>query len=234
MREREIDYDVRGVTLGGYLAVPDGAADPGPGVLVAPGALGLDEFARAQARRLAALGLTALAFGYYSVELGDPWGLGPRMEDPTPLRAIAEAALAALLTHAAVDADRVAAVGYCFGGQVVLELARSGAPIQAVVGFHPVLFTARPQDAADIRGRVLVCVGSEDPYVGVDDRAAFEHEMRTAGVDWRLELFGGVGHNFTNPDADPDGMEIRFDAPAARASWRAMLDLFDQTIRLPH
>ena len=94
--------------------------------------------------------------------------------------------------------SKIAAVGYCFGGTLVLELARTGADLKAVVGFHPGLGTARP-DSANIVGKVLMCVGADDPIIPVEHRLAFETEMRAAGVDWRMNLYGGALHSFTNP-----------------------------------
>ncbi len=152
------------------------------------------------------------------------------------MRAIARAALEALLAEPRADASRVAAIGYCFGGDLVLELARDGADLKAVVGFHPSLNSARPQDANNIKGKVLVCVGSEDPFVTVDRRLAFEAEMRAGGVDWRLNIYGGAEHSFTYLGADPErtGLAgIKYDQLSAERSWRAMLDLFDEAFTRP-
>ena len=125
----------------------------------------------------------------------------------------------------------MAAVGYCFGGTLVLELARGGADLRAVVGFHPGLGTSRPEDARDITGTVLLCVGSEDPHVDGDARAAFEAEMRAGGVDWRMHLYGGVQHSFTHPHADRAGIPgLAYDPAAADRAWRDMLDLFEEVI----
>ena len=104
------------------------------------------------------------------------------------------------------EAD-VSVIGYCFGGTTSLELGRAGCDLKAIVGFHSGLATARPQDAANIRGKVLVCIGADDPIIPPEQRADFEKEMKAAGVDWRLQLYGGAGHSFTNPAADSRGME---------------------------
>ena len=101
-----------------------------------------------------------------------------------------------------VAAGRVAAIGYCFGGDPSLELARSGADLRAVVGFHSGLATQRPEDATAITGQVLVCIGADDPIIPPEQRLAFEEEMRAGGVDWRMHLYGGAVHSFTNRDAD--------------------------------
>jgi dienelactone hydrolase len=111
----------------------------------------------------------------------------------------------------------------------VLELARGGADVKAVVGFHPRLATRRPHDAANIKGKVLVCVGTEDPLISVPERLAFEEEMRAGGVDWRMNLYGGAEHSFTRPGADLDGVAgISHHQPSDERSWRAMLDLFHE------
>jgi dienelactone hydrolase len=151
--------------------------------------------------------------------------------DPDRTRALGAAALQVLLAEAPVDASRVAAIGYCFGATVALELARTGADIKAVVGFHPGLANVRPDDSANITGRVLMCVGADDPIVPLEDRTAFEREMRAAGVDWQMHVYGGVQHSFTHPAASAAGLPgIAYDEVAARRSWRAMLDLFDEVL----
>jgi dienelactone hydrolase len=128
------------------------------------------------------------------------------------------------------DEARVAAIGYCFGGTMALELARSGADVHAVVGFHSGLGTARPEDAANIKGKVLVQIGTEDALIPADQRADFEAEMRAGGVDWRMLLYGNAEHSFTNEAASSFNLPgIVYDELADKRSWRAMLDLFDET-----
>jgi dienelactone hydrolase len=127
------------------------------------------------------------------------------------------------------DASRVAAVGYCFGGAMVLELAGGAADVKAIVGFHPRLATRRPQDSANIRGKVLVCVGTEDPLISAQERLAFEEEMRLGGVDWRMNLYGGTEHSFTNPTSGfADRPGVTYHHLSDERSWRAMLDLLDE------
>jgi dienelactone hydrolase len=132
-----------------------------------------------------------------------------------------------------VDTQRIAAIGFCFGGTMALELARGGAPILAAVGFHSGLATAAPQDAKNIRGRVLVCIGADDPLIPPQQRQDFEAEMRAGNVDWQMSLYGGVVHSFTNPAADrmnrPES--LRYDAKADASSWRQMRELFDEVFR---
>jgi dienelactone hydrolase len=129
-----------------------------------------------------------------------------------------------------VDASRVGAIGFCFGGTMALELARGGTDLRAVVGFHSGLGTARPEDSKHIKARVLVCIGADDPGIPPDQRAAFEAEMRTGKVAWEMHLFGGVVHSFTNPEADKMGRPefARYDQRTDRLSWAAMSELFTE------
>jgi dienelactone hydrolase len=127
----------------------------------------------------------------------------------------------------------VAAIGFCFGGTMALELARSGAHLKAVVGFHSGLGTVAPKtDAKAIKARVLVCIGADDPMISPDERAGFESEMRAAGVDWQMHLYGGTVHSFTNPEAGvrnlPDA--IRYSEAADARSWSSMVGLFSEAL----
>ena len=235
---REIEYEADGGTvMVGHLAVPDGAGDgQRPAVLVAHEAPGIDDVHRQRADQLAGLGYVAFALdchggGRWVHDAGTQERVAAIGKDPDRARAIGGAGLDVLLAEPRTDATRVAAIGYCFGGTIVLELARGGTDLKAVVGFHPGLQSARPEDARNITGKVLVCVGSEDPFVDLERRSAFEAEMRAGGVDWRMHVYGGVQHSFTHPRADLAGIPgLAYDPPAADRAWRAMLDLFDETL----
>jgi dienelactone hydrolase len=229
---RDLDYAADGSTMIGRLALPDGDATR-PAVLIAHEGGGLDDYQKGRAARFAELGYVAFALDYHGggAPLPDENTIERRCRDlwiePERIRALARSGLDVLLAEPRADAARVAAVGYCFGGALVLELARSGADVKAVVGFHPRLATRRPQDAANIRGRVLVCVGSEDPLVSSQERLAFEEEMRAGGVDWRMNLYGGTEHSFTNPASDTAGRPgVSYHQDSDDRAWRAMLDLF--------
>jgi dienelactone hydrolase len=155
------------------------------------------------------------------------------MNDLPTLRARANAALAVLTSQPNVEATRIGAIGFCFGGTTVLELARGGAELSCVVGFHAGLQTSAPEDAKNIRCPVLICTGANDPIVQAEHRDAFAAEMTAGGVDWRMILYGGVGHSFTNREIDAYKLPgFMYDERADRRSWRAMLDLFDETLRL--
>jgi len=139
------------------------------------------------------------------------------------MRSRARAGLEILQGHPHTDARRTAAIGYCFGGGTVLELARSGVDVAGVVSFHGNLDTSNPDDARNIKGKVLVLNGGDDPYVPVEQVLGFQEEMRKAGVDWQMVIYGGAVHSFTNPDAGSDKSRgAAYDERADRRSWEAM------------
>jgi dienelactone hydrolase len=230
---RDVEYEADGRTMIGSLGIPD-RSGPLPAVLIAHEANGLDDHQRSRARQLAELGYVAFALDYHGGGAPPEFSIAQARtaalwDDPERMRLLGQAGLDVLRAEPATDPAKIAAIGYCFGGALVLELARTGADLKAVVGFHPGLRTTRPDDSANIVGTVLICVGSEDPYVTVEDRAAFEAEMRSTEVDWRMHLYGGVEHSFTHPQADDAGLPgLRYHRPTAERSWRAMLELFDE------
>lgn len=233
MQIETIEYHVDGRRYVGQLATPDGD-DLRPGVLVAHEGPGIDDNARLRARRITEeLGFVTFALDY--IGDGRPLPsleatmerLGPLRSDPLASRVLGQAGLDILTACPRTDGSRLAAIGHCFGGTMALELARGGAPLAAVVGFHSGLGTARPEDAANITGRVLVCIGADDPMIPPEQRADFEAEMRSAGVDWQMHLYGGVVHSFTNPHADGSVRPaIKYDATADRRSRASMVALF--------
>src|ERR1700716_3021880 len=193
MPTRDLDYRCDDVNLRGYLAWSDGAKGPQPGVLVFHEGLGLGEFAMERARRLAELGYVTLAADMFgdrrqATNLQEVATLvGGLRAEPEKLRARGRAALSTLAGLPQVDASRLAAIGFCFGGSVVLELAREGADLRAAVSFHGVLSTKIPAEPDAVKASVLVCTGAEDPLAPPDQVAAFENEMRAAKVrDWQV------------------------------------------------
>jgi dienelactone hydrolase len=231
---RDVEYPAGGLTMRGRLALPDGT-DPRPGVLIAHEANGLDDHQRSRPEQLAELGYVAFALDYHGVVYTDTGPMMARVgqlgSDVDQVRALAGAGLDVLCAEPRVDQSRVAAVGYCFGGAMVLELGRTGADLKAIVGIHPGLASARPADSSRIRAKVLICVGTDDFVAPPDVRSAFEKEMTEAGVDWQMHLYGGVQHSFTHPDVEQSGMPgLRYDAAADRRSWAAMLNLFDEVL----
>jgi len=235
VRVEDIEYQADGIRLVGHLAVDDTRTGPRPAVLIAHEGPGLDDHAKETAERLAGLGYAAFALDYNGdgkllPREGMMERLGALMGDPERTRALGRAGLDVLLAQDEADATQVAAIGFCFGGTLALELARSGADLKAVVGFHSGLGTRRPEDARNIQGRVLVCIGADDPLIPAEQRAAFEAEMKEGGVDWRMNLYGGAAHSFTNPRASDMGIPgVAYEQRADERSWRAMTDLFDET-----
>jgi dienelactone hydrolase len=220
----------------GYLA--DGSRGRrAPGVLVAHEG-GLTAHTKGRTLMLAELGHVAFAmdiFGEANPTLERARALVQSLRaDPATLRRRAAAALSLLRSHPHVDPGRLAAIGFCFGGLTVLELARSGADLACVVGFHAGLTTSTPEDARAIRGKILVCMGADDPVITAEHRAAFAAEMSAAHVDWQMHVHGGVGHSFTNRHIDEWKIPgFAYHAAADQRSWRAMRDLFDEVFGAP-
>ena len=231
---RAISYDGGGAILTGYLADGSGGR-PAPGVLVAHEGGGLARHTKERAERLAGLGYVAFALDYYgeeAPELARAMELGAALRADRPrFRARIAAGFEMLLQQPNVDLERLAAIGFCMGGAAVIDLARTGAPLKAVVGFHSGFVPGTAEENAAIVGKLLLCHGADDPVVGAAPRDAFLQEMQAAGVDWQLHLYGGVGHSFTNPDIDGLGLGgFAYDSTADRRAWAAMLGLFDEVL----
>jgi dienelactone hydrolase len=228
-----IEYEVAGRAFSGILATP--AIQPRGGVLVLHGGGGLAEHERDRVRMLAALGYVALApdlFGEAFTERSRAMALiGELVTRPAAIRARVGAAWGRLCAVPGVEATRTAAVGHCFGGFAALELARSGAGVRAVVSFHGGLTTHAPAVANEVRARVLVCTGADDPFCPRERRAAFEDEMTAAGVDWQLHTHAGARHGFTVPGIDPEKHPgCAYHELADRRSWHAMRAMFDEVL----
>jgi dienelactone hydrolase len=233
-----VEYRQGDAVLEGYLAYDDAVKGRRPGVLVAHEWMGLNAYAKKRADQLARLGFVAFAL--------DVYGKGARPKDAKEaaaiagsykadrslLRARAAAGLAVLRDHRMADPSRLAAIGYCFGGTTVLELARSGAELRAVVSFHGGLDAPTPRDARNIRAKILAFHGADDPFVPPAQVAAFEQEMREGGVDWQLVIYGGAVHGFTNPENGNDNAKgAAYNERADRRSWETMKAFFDETLR---
>jgi dienelactone hydrolase len=237
MRTETVTYEADGLHFESELFVEAGT-EPKPGVLVFPEAFGLGDHARHRAEGLAKLGYAALACdihgnGRLVTDLGEALGLlKPLYADTKKMRARGLAALKTLQAREEVVPNLTASIGFCFGGTMSLELARSGADLQAVVGFHSGLSTTAPKtDAKAYRGRVLVCIGADDPFIKPEERNAFEEEMRNAGVEWQMHLYGGVVHSFTNTEAAArNNPAMRYSEAADKQSWAAMQELFTATL----
>ena len=237
VRSEVVEYRQGDVTLQGWIAYEAASRDKRPGVVLVHDWFGATEHQRAQAERLAAQGYVVMVVDVYGkgVRPADAAAAGAEAgkfyQDRGLLRARVRAGYDLLAARPQVDAERMGIMGYCFGGTAALELARSGAPLKAVVTFHGGLASANPGDAKQIRAKVLVLHGADDPYVKQAEVAAFMDEMRAAGLDWQLVQYSGAGHSFTDQRAGNDNSKgAAYNANADRRSWRAMTDFFAETL----
>jgi dienelactone hydrolase len=230
-----VEYKQGDTVLEGYLAFDDAAKGKRPGVLVVHAWMGLDDNAKKRADMLASLGYVALAVDIYGKGVRpkdrDEAGklAGKYKGDRALLRARVNAGYDELVKNAKVDAAKTAAIGFCFGGTTVLELARSGTAIGGVVSFHGGLDSPAPADANNIKAKVLVLHGAADPFEKPADFAAFQKELADAKVDWQLVSYGGAVHCFTDKTAGTDPSKgCAYDANADARSWATMRSFFDE------
>ena len=232
----DIEYRDGTERMLGFVAHEEGAQAKRPGVLVVHEGLGLNDFAMERTRMVAKLGYVGLAADMFgerrqAKDLEEARALiGALRTDPLKVRKRAAAALDVLSRLPQVDAKRLGGIGFCFGGTTVLELARGGADLKAVVSLHGVLSTAAPAATGAVKARILVCTGADDPLVPADQVTKFEDEMRAAKVaDWQVMSFGNTLHGFTNPSADGSVMAAAlYNKSADRRSWAAMKSLFPE------
>jgi dienelactone hydrolase len=236
MKTEDIDYRDGSLTCKGYLAYDEKRQGKRPGILVVHEAWGLGAHAMERARMLAELGYVALAADMYGdrkqvtsmesmMEV-----IGDLRSNPAKLRARASAALEALRAHPLVDANKIGGIGFCFGGTTVLELARGGYPVKAVVSFHGGLETAAPAEKGAVKTKVLVCTGADDPMIPPEQVVAFEEEMRKAEADWQVIAYGNTVHSFTNREAGKvvPLPGLAYNESTDRRSWAAMRAHFDE------
>jgi dienelactone hydrolase len=233
LKTRVIEYKHGDVGLKGYLADNEAFTRKRPGVLVVHCFRGLRDFVKGRAEELAKLGYIAFAIDMYGMIPKDDeeaFATAGIYKNNRPLmRSRANAGLEVLKKHELTDAKRIAAIGYCFGGGVVLELARSGADMVGVVGFHATLNTPTPADARNIKGKVLALHGADDPVVPTDEVLAFQDEMRKAKVDWQMVFYGGAVHAFTMPESGTDpSKRVAYDEKADKRSWEVMKSFFGE------
>lgn len=238
VRTKAVQYRQGEAVLEGYLAYDDAIKGQRPGVLVIHEWKGLGPYEERRARQLAELGYVAFALDIYGkgVRAKDTHEAaalaGIYRKDRGLMRARAQAGLEVLKSQELADPGRVAAIGYCFGGMAVLELARSGADVEGVVSFHGKLNTPDPKDAENIKGKVLILHGADDRSVPPEEIAAFEDEMRRAGVDWLMISYGGAVHSFTNPaSGDDPSRGVAYNERADHRSWEAMKLFFAEIFR---
>lgn len=231
---KTVDYRQGDTVLEGYLAYDDAFSGTRPGVLVVHEWNGLGDYVKKRVEQLARLGYVAFGADIYGkgIRPATPQAAAReagkyRGADRSLLRQRARAGLDELRKQPNVDSGRLAAIGYCFGGTAVLELARSGADLKGVVSFHGGLDTPNPADARNIRAKVLALHGADDPFVPQQQVAVFQEEMRKGGVDWQMVIYGGAVHSFTNPASGNDPSKgVAYNEKADRRSWEAMKVFF--------
>jgi dienelactone hydrolase len=232
-----VEYKHGDTPLEGHLAYDDAIKGPRPAVLIVHQWKGLTDYEKKRAEMLAKLGYVAFAVDIYGkgVRPKDTAEAsaqaGKYKSDRALLRARVNAGLDVLRKQRFADAKRIAAIGYCFGGTTVIELARSGADIAGVVSFHGALDSLKPEDGKNIKAKVLALHGADDPFVPAKDVAAFEDEMRDAGVDWQLIKYGGAVHSFTDWNADGSMKGAKYDERADKRSWEDMKLFFAEILR---
>ncbi|SFR47323.1 Dienelactone hydrolase [Marinobacter gudaonensis] len=237
MQTKTIEYTIGDTTFTGYMAWDDDSENKRPGVLVVHEWWGHNEFAREQAERLAAAGYTAFALDMYgSGKLADhPDTAQKFMQEATKdieqVKARFLKAKEILQNHETVDGSRIAAQGYCFGGAVVLNMARLGVDLDGVVSFHGALGSPLTAEPGTVTARVQVYTGGADKMVPSDQVAGLVKEMQDAGVDLTLVTFPGVLHSFTNPGADKFaeefGMPVGYNEEAATRSWEGTMRFYE-------
>jgi dienelactone hydrolase len=238
LHQQQVDYRAGDTALKGYLVWDDAFTGKRPGILVVHEFWGLNDYARKRAVLLAELGYTALAV--------DMYGEGKVAEHPkeasefmNAVLANADAAKARFLAarqilaeQATVDSNKIAAIGYCFGGATVLTMARAGVDLKAVVSFHGLLSTKTPAQPGQVKARILVETGADDKMAPAADIAAFNQEMTAAGAKYHMDVYPGAKHSFTNPDADEIArrfdLPVGYNAEADKKSWQAMQKLFKE------
>ncbi len=238
---QSIEYTSDGVTLKGYLAYEKHATGKHPGILVVHEWWGHNDYARRRAEMLAELGYVALAVDMYGdgKQAAHPDDAGKFssevMKNMPVMKARFLAALDALKQDPHVDTEHIAAIGYCFGGGVVLAMARSGADLKGVVSFHGGLGTSSPAEKGKVKARILVCNGGADQFVSAEDVKAFEKEMTTAGADFKVLSYAGAQHGFSNPAATELGkkfnLPLAYNEAADKQSWKDMQEFFNQIFR---
>lgn len=233
----KVEYKQGDAVLEGFIAFDDAKKGPMPAVLIVHDWMGPGEYTERRAREIAELGYVGFAVDVYGKgqHPKDQKEAGPLAEkfknDRALLRARMQAALDYVKAQKNVNAQKIATMGYCFGGTAALELARGGAPIAAVASFHGGLSTPHPEDAKNIKGKVLVMTGGLDPYVKDAEVAGFKKEMDDAKIDYQLMVYANAVHSFTLPNAGNDPSKgAAYNADADRRSFALMKQFFGETL----
>jgi len=233
---RPVDYFHADTRCEGFFACDENSPGPRPAILVAHTWAGRDDFAIGKARQLAELGYAAFALDMYGdAQIGNsPEQCGQLMgsviADRSFLQARIKAALDALRQQPEVNPDKIAAIGFCFGGLCVLDLARNGADICGVVSFHGLFTPPDPHPEQRIKAKVLVLHGFEDPMATPEQATALGHELTRYQADWQVHFYGNTAHAFTNPRANDPSLGTIYEPTADRRSWQSLLDFLGEVL----
>lgn len=235
VQSRTVEYRDGETILRGHLAWDDALTGERPGVIVVHEWWGLNDYARHRAEQLASRGYVAFAVDMYGADRvtqhGKQAGEWMRQitENVDAWQRRALLGLDVLRKDPHVDPSRVAAIGYCFGGATVMQMAYAGADLKGVVSFHGSLPVLREGQAGNVKARILVVHGYDDTFVPPERVSAFQTALDQAGADWQMLIYGGTRHGFTNPDAASYGIDnLRYNPAADRRSWQAMMDFFSE------
>ncbi|MFN0159434.1 MAG: dienelactone hydrolase family protein [Bacteroidota bacterium] len=241
LKSEEVTYKADGLTMKGWLVYDDAVKGKRPGVLVVHEWWGHNEYARTRAKMLAEMGYTALAVDMFGngKTAKHPDDAGKFASEAGGKLPVAKARFLAgwelLRKHETVDAANIAAIGYCFGGGVVLNMARAGVDLKGVVSFHGMLGTGTPAKAGEVKGKVLVCHGADDSFIPKEQIEAFKKEMKDAKVDMTFKSYPNAKHGFTNPAADKAGKEfgipIAYNEKADKDSWKDMTEFLKKILK---
>jgi len=234
---RSVEYKHGDTVLQGYMAHDDSKTGKRPGVLVVHEWWGLNDYVRSRVNKLAQMGYVAFALDMYGKNV---WTTDPNkakelmghLQGSPLLRERADVGLEILRKNQLVDTRKIAAIGYCFGGTTVLELAYGGANVAGVASFHGGLTAPKPEDAGKIKAKILVLHGADDGFISADAITAFQEGMRKANADWQMVYFGGTVHSFSNPGADKMGIKgIAYNRKADERSWSYMQVFFREIFK---
>ena len=234
IKERLVEYEHNGTLLEGFLAYDDSNNSPVPGILISHAWGGRGEFECQKARALAGLGYAGFALDLYGKGI---LGNGPEensrlmspfLEDRELLQSRLVKSLETMKDQPEIDPGRTAAMGFCFGGLCVLDLARIGTDIHGVASFHGLFNPPGNTEGIRIKARVLALHGNDDPMVPVDSVTALEQELTSAGADWQIHVYGNAKHAFTNPQANDDSMGTVYNADADRRSWLTLKNFLEE------
>jgi dienelactone hydrolase len=238
VRSKAVAYQDEDVPLTGYLYWDDAVQGKRPGVLVIHEWWGLNDYAKKRARMLAELGYVAFAADMYGnghvtdkPDQARDW-MQEVTADVEGWRHRAGLGLQQLEDSGMVDEDRLAAVGYCFGGATVLQMAYGNAPVKGIVSFHGGLPAAPEESKGKIGPKILVLHGNQDSFVSPEVADNFRAKLEEAGANWEMDIYGGARHSFTSPEASKYGMEnLRYDPQADARSWARMQAFFDEIFK---